>query len=142
MSNITVNTKRNVIVLSKATAKAASVFNSPEYNDLQKARRDYPDFRVEVKKTAKKDNYKGLNFKFMEKYIEQNDNENKSIMAEYNLLRGRNEDGDVVSDAASYGEVRSWFLDTFPEVEEYRNKRDEVLERVKANRAAKRNQVA
>ncbi len=140
--SITINERRNVIVLSKATAKAARVFGTDEYKQLQIARKDYPDYKVEVKKSTKKDSFKGLDYKFMEKYIEQHDDEEKSYMAEYNLLRGRNEEGEAVTDAASYGEIRSWFMDAFPEVEEFHNKKEAVLERVRANRAAKRNQVA
>lgn len=142
MTTITINEKKNVIVMSKATAKAASVFGTQEYKDLQEVRKAYPNFRVEVKKAPKRDNYKGLDYKFMKKYIEQHDDEEKTIMEEYNMLRGKDENGNTVSDAASYGEIRSWFLDMFPEVEEYHKKKEEVLARVRANRAAKRNQVA
>lgn len=41
MTNITINTKKNVIEMSNAFAKAAKNVGSEEYKTLQEARRDY-----------------------------------------------------------------------------------------------------
>ena len=41
-----INQKNRAIEMSKKFAKAASVFGSREYKQLQEVRRDYPDFSV------------------------------------------------------------------------------------------------
>ena len=61
----------------------------------------------------------------MEKYINSHDNADEN-MANYRTLRGLdNQDGLNVS--ASYGQVRKWFLKTYPEIEEYQNKIDKLV---------------
>ena len=68
MTNITINTKKNVIEMSNAFAKAAKNVGSEEYKTLQEARRDYPNFRVETKKVARKtatNSFKGLTYDYM-----------------------------------------------------------------------------
>ena len=54
MMNITVNAKRNEIVITKAFAKAASKFGTDEYNALREVRNDYPNFKVVTQSTSKK----------------------------------------------------------------------------------------
>ena len=121
-TNITINDKTRKIELSKAYAKAASVYGSPEYNALQGARRDYPDFQVVTLKPSKRnDPFKGLTMEYMEKYIASHDADG-SIMADFNILRGKTEAGDELSgyaEAASYFEIKQWFLKTFPEIKAY-----------------------
>lgn len=46
MSNIIINSKNHTIEMNKAYAKKAAKYGSPEYNELQDVRRDYPAFRV------------------------------------------------------------------------------------------------
>ena len=46
MNAITINAKNRTIELSNTFAKAASLFGSEEYRQLQEARRDYPSYRV------------------------------------------------------------------------------------------------
>ena len=69
MNSIIINIKKHTIEMNKTTTKAASKYGTPEYNELQSARHDYPTFRVVTvaKKTAKPE-YKGLTFEYMEKY--------------------------------------------------------------------------
>ena len=134
MTNLTVNAKTRKIELSKAYAKAASVYGSPEYNALQGARRDYPDFQVVTLKPSKRnDPFKGLTIQYMEKYIASHDADG-SIMDKFNILRGKTDAGDELSDlaeAASYFEIKQWFLKTFPEIKAYsessRKRIDEIL---------------
>ena len=52
MSHITINTKAHTIEMSKKYAVNASRFGTPEYNELQQVRRDYPNYRI-VTKSAK-----------------------------------------------------------------------------------------
>lgn len=132
MSNIIINTKAHTIEMSKKFAELASRFGTPEYNDLQDARRDYPNFRI-VTKSAKsgKCAYSGLTYEFMGKYISDHDNEEHTILAEYNLLRAKSEEAiEIGMESASYTEVKDWFLDKYPAIAEFHKKREELLKKV------------
>ena len=62
---MTINMKKNAIEMTKKFAKAAAKFGSPEYKQLQEARRDNPTFSVVTvtrKTTTKKNTYKGLTY--------------------------------------------------------------------------------
>ena len=75
-NNITINSKNNTIEITKKFVAAAKRFGTPEYEDLQSVRRDYPKYRIEVKTTAKKtDSFKGLTFSYMKSYIQKHDDE-------------------------------------------------------------------
>jgi len=114
MMSLTICSRNHTIEMpTKKYATAASKFGTAEYNEVQAARRDYPNYKVVTRKAPKKsDNLKGLTYEVMEKYIESHDNKNKEIKKQYDFLRGK-ADGSVCS--ASYGEIKKWFLSTFKE---------------------------
>ena len=127
-NNITINSKNNTIEITKKFAAAAKRFGTPEYEDLQSVRRDYPKYRIEVKTTTKKaDCFKGLTFNYMKSYIQKNDNE--EMLKEFFTLCGKDEDGSDLefAPAASYGEIKKWFLDQHEELTKQRNKIDAIL---------------
>ena len=71
MNTITINAKNRTIELSNTFSKAASLFGSEEYRQLQEARRDYPSYRVvtvKQKGTGKAD-FAKLSFNYMDKYV-------------------------------------------------------------------------
>lgn len=139
MANIIINTRNNTIEMNKTVSKAASKYGTPEYNELQEVRRAYPTFRVVTvaKKTAKPA-YKGLTFEYMEKYIAAHDDDEKSIMAEYLMLRGMDEAGkDADADSANYGDIKDWFFQTFPAIEKFHSDREELLKKIAERKAAK-----
>lgn len=119
---LTINHKARKIEMSKAFDKAASVYGSPEYNNLQGARRDYPDYQVITLKPAKRnDPFKGVTMEYMEKYIASHDDDGK-IMTTFNILRGKVNENDELgeyAESASFFEIREWFLKTFPEIKAY-----------------------
>ncbi len=137
--NITINDKNRTIEMNKATATAAAKYGTDAYKQLQDARRDYPTYRViTVKQKGAKPEYKGMDYKYMEKYIAAHDDENGSIMDQYKMLTGKSEAGkDAMADAASYADVKEWFLMTYPEIEKFHSDRDVLLEKIAARRAAK-----
>ena len=142
MTNITINAKNHTIEMNKSVTKAASRYGTPEYTELQNVRRDYPTFRVVtvVRKTAKPE-YKGLTYGYMEKYIKAHDDEDQSIMAEYLMLRGLDEAGKSVdADSADYADIRDWFFQTFPAIEQFHLEREALLEKIaqRKEQAAKR----
>ena len=137
--NITINDKNRTIEMNKATATAAAKFGTDAYNQLQTARRDYPTYRViTVKQKGAQPEYKGMDYKYMEKYIAAHDDENGSIMDQYKMLTGKSEAGkDAMADAACYADVKEWFLMTYPEIEKFHSDRDALLEKIAQRRAEK-----
>ena len=139
MTNIIINAKNHTIEMNKTVTKAASRFGTSEYNELQEVRRAYPTFRVVTvaKKTAKPI-YKGLTFEYMEKYIAAHDDEEQSITAEYLMLRGLDEAGkDADADSANYSDIRDWFFQAFPAIEQFHSDRDALLEKIAQRKAEK-----
>ena len=139
MTNITISTRTHSLNLTKTFAAKAAIFGTDEYKMLQEARRDYPGYKVNVvkPKTSKTDKdqdiYKGLNYDYMEKYIEAHDNEEKTIMAEYLDLRGKSEEAkELQAGSASYLEIRTWFLNTFPAIKAFYAKRATLLNKAAA----------
>ena len=66
-----------------------------------------------MSKKTKKDTLKGLNYDFMKQYIERHDDENRTNMVEF-IKRTEKNDDNVKT--ASYGQVKKWFLETYPEI--------------------------
>ena len=130
MTNLTINNKARTIEMSKKFEKAASRFGSDEYKMLQEARKDYPTYKVAVKTstTKSKESFKGLTYEYMEKYIAAHDDENKTIMAEYGMLRATSDEAkEMNATALPYGEVKKWFLDKYPVFKEFTEKRAKTL---------------
>lgn len=86
------------IEMSKTEAKAAGKINSEKFNELHTLRAMYPTFEIEIKVSAakKKPDYKGLTYDYMKKYIAAHDDEQKSIMAEFEMLRGTSEEANAM----------------------------------------------
>ena len=127
-----INEKKCAIEMSKKEAKAAAKFGSDEYKDLQTARKDYPNFKVVTvtrKTTAKKNPFKGLTYEYMKMYIEKHDDDDKSIMAEYKMLRGLTDEAEeVLAESFTYPEMKDWFLKKFPAIASFHEARAKLLE--------------
>ena len=133
--------KKNEIVMTKKEAREAGVVGSKEYKAMLELRKAFPGYKVVVKSAPKsKDHLKGLTVDYMKAYIEAHDNEKKSVMMEFYKLRGLDENGKPAELAfvASYGELKMWFLDQYPEIEALNTETSEIIARAKKNRAAKR----
>ena len=126
-----INEKKHTIELSKKEAKAAAKFGTAEYKNLQEARRDYPTFSVKTvsqKPAAKKNTYKGLTYEYMELYIQKHDDEEKSIMAEYMMLRGMTDEAEeALAESFTYLEMKDWFLAKFPAIASFHEARAKLL---------------
>ena len=125
-----INNKKMAIEMTKKFAAAARKFGTQEYKDLQEVRKDYPTYKVVIvtrKTTAKKDNFKGLTYEYMEKYISSHDEDGK-IMAEYQDLRGLSERAkEALAEPCSYLEMRAWFLNTYPAIAKFHEDREKLL---------------
>lgn len=144
MTTITINDKNHTIELSKTFAKAASLFGSVEYNQLQVARRDYPHYRVITmkQKSTRKDVFANMSFAFMDKYVKEHADD--TAKAEYLNLRGLKENWDKDENGipADYQSIKDWFLSTFKEFEEFQTKRQGLLDKIQREKKARLERLA
>ena len=121
-----INFIEKTITLTKIEANKAGKPNSDIYNQLVDMKKSFPEYRIIVdNSTKRKDSLKGLNYQYMEKYIKSHDNA-EEIMAEYRTLRGL-DNQDSLNVSATYGQIKKWFLATYPEIEEYQNTIDKLV---------------
>lgn len=113
--------------MTKAEAKAAGKIGTDEYNTLMNLMKSFPTFTIEIKAPAKrKTEFKGLDYKFMLNYINKCNRDDKAeILAQFNTLTAQakknGEENSEYMEAASYLDVKKWFLATFPEIEKFRD---------------------
>lgn len=136
MKNININFQKQTIEMTKTFANEASNYGSEAYNELMNAKRDFPSYTVSIAKAAskKKDSFKGLNLKYMEKYITDHSGAASEQMNTFNLLCGNTDD--ELAAKASFGEIKMWFLTQYPEIEKARQNIDEIIAKAKEARIA------
>lgn len=134
------NYEMKTIEMTKAESKAAGKVGTAEYDVLKELRAENPGFPIVIKASKSRDNMKGLTVAYMKKYIEAHDDAEKTNMTIFNSLRGLDADGNEIELArvATYGELKMWFLDTYPAVENMNKTVDDILAKAKKNREAKR----
>ena len=125
---IRLNHRNRAIELTKSFDEKASRFGSDEYNALQIARRDYPNYHVVVAcRSKREDSHKGLTYEVMENYIKTHDNAEENLKV-FNDLRSTSEEAKAFGvQPVSYGEIRAWFFKTFPEIEAFQKRREALL---------------
>ncbi len=120
----------HTIEMTAKEAKAAGKIGTKEFKDLQTLRSMNPSFAIVIVKSSrskKKDTMKGLTYEYMEKYIEGHDDDG-SIRKEYDNLRATSEEAKAAcAEAASYGEIKKWFLKKYPAIAEFHKQREELL---------------
>ncbi len=126
---ITVNRSNRTIEVTKSFDLKASRYGTEEYETLNAVLRDNPSFNVVVKAAAKRsDPYAGLTFDFMRGYIAKHDDVEGTNMETFLGLIGDSDEARALGfGAACYGEVRAWFLATYPAFEAFAAKRKAVL---------------
>ena len=128
----TMKIKNDTIEITKTFAQKAARIGSPEYYELLKARQENPSCTVEIKQTKSKDSFKGLTYEYMAKYIKAHDDKEGSNMAVFNELRGKGDDAEgAMADSMSYGEIKLWFLDTYPEIKNFHESRADRIKAIK-----------
>ena len=134
MRKPTIDHENKKIRLPKAFAKASGKYGSEEYKLLMKMKKDVPNYEVIVETTRKqpRDNYKGLTYDYMERYIKTKAN-SEELMKEYFELRGIGTGYDEIIRKASYVQVKKWFLAKFPEINEYKQERKETWKVIDKN---------
>ena len=142
MTAITINAKNRSIELTKTFATASSKFGTPEYDQLQQVRKDYPNYKVVTvtRKATKTDkpSYKGLTYEYMVKYIKSHDKAEEN-MAEFMELRGVSEEGEnALAESAHYQTIKDWFLGKYPEIANFHEKRTALIDEAKQKKEAKK----
>ena len=140
MKNITINSKKHTIEMTKTFARLASQYGTEQYKALQEVHQAFPTYRiVTVAHKAGKSDFKGLSYDFMKRYTDAHDDENKTRMATLLDFLGESEGAKTNNLAAkSYPEIKRWFLDTFPEIAEYAANRNNILKAVNESIEAKK----
>ena len=115
-NTLKINHENRTLVMDRTFAKTASIVGSSNYNLLQEARRDYPDYHVTtrtIKKKEDKECYRGLTYKYMEDYIRTHANAAPN-MAEFQqqLLLAE-------CHSTRYANIKKWFLAMYPEVAQF-----------------------
>ena len=127
------------IEMTKTEAKAAGKPNTPEYNALLEQMKNFPGYQIEIVKSAAKkvDRFRGLDCDYMKKYIESHKPE---LLETFYKLRGRDKDGKKIGMAAiaTYGEIKMWFLNEFPEIEKMADDINDIVEKARKAREAKK----
>ena len=109
------------ITMDRAFAKNAENTRSEEYAHLQSVRRDYPTYTVvrrQIKSNPNKENYKGLTYAYMKRYIATHEEgeEQKAVLKEF-------EEKLLISECHSkchrYPVIKKWFLEKYPEVAQF-----------------------
>ena len=124
----------NAIVLTKSEARNAGKPGTEAYADLMNLKRDFPSFPIKIAAASKKSNrIKGLHYDYMEKYIK---NHKSELLAEFYELCGKDETGKKkeLAAAATYGEVKMWFLTKCPEIEAMSEKVNKIVEEARKAR--------
>jgi hypothetical protein len=117
MSNITINYQKSTIEITKSFEKKASVFGSEAYIELSDARKEFPAFRLVIKANKSSSAFKGMDYDFMIAYIEKHENAEQR-KAEFGKLR---------ASGLTYGEIKQWFIDTYPVFEKCKTRAQWVL---------------
>lgn len=120
-NTLKVDFSKELIIMDRTFAKLSEDTSSTEYAKLQCVRKDYPDFKVitrTIKRNPDKNTYKGLTYAYMEKYIlgSGDDDEVKEALFEYRRLREIGE----CHKGKSYPVIKKWFLERYPEIENFR----------------------
>ena len=127
------------IVMSQNEARKAGRIGTVEYGTLAKLMQQFPTFRIDVVKPSAKrtDPFKGLTRAYMKQYIDSHDQEK---LAEFYALCGLDESGkkQELAAAASYGELKMWFLEQFPEIEQMSENIRRIMDRTRETRAARK----
>ena len=136
-----INHMNCTIELTKTEMKAAEKFGSEMYMNLREARQDNPNYRVKLVAPSKKvDRHKGLTADAMKKFIEKHDDENQTILKEFYQLRGLTSEGkeDEFGCAVTYGELKQWFFEQYPQFVKMEDSVNEIMKKVKEKAEARK----
>ena len=112
MKNCIVNYTEKKIIITKAFAKEASIYNSEAYNTLKGLRADLPTFAIAektIERNPNKKTYGKLNYERMEKYIKFIEGEETETLKEFESVKEM-----AKFKASPYAYTKKWFLAQYP----------------------------
>ncbi len=128
---MTINYTSMTIEMTKAESKAAGKVGTEAFKEMLSLMQQFPNYKIQVATraaTKKSCDYKGLTYDYMKKYIQTHDDEQKTIMAEFEMLRGEsNEAKNALAESCSYQEIKEWFLNKFPAIKQFHEMRSKML---------------
>lgn len=132
------NIMKKTIEMSAKEAKAAGFVGTPEYTKLAILMKQFPTFELSYSEPAKrKTNELKLTDATIKTYIQAHDNANENMKEFYTLI-GCDDDGKKNSlvPRCSPGEIKTWFLSKYPEVEAFETfkKRNKILDKAREDR--------
>ncbi len=103
--------------VTKAFAKQARIFGTPEYKLWKEYRKDFPEAQMvtkTIKKNATKRTYKNLTYVNMERFLKSQDNADQ-LLKEFKVKKEA-----AAIQQNPYRAVLAWFLAKFPKYDEYK----------------------
>jgi len=128
---MTINYTSMTIEMTKAESKAAGKVGTEAFKEMLSLMQQFPNYKILVvtrASTKKSCEYKGLTYDYMKNYIKAHDDGQKTIMTEFEMLRGESiEAKDALAESCSYQEIKTWFLGKFPEIKKFHEMRNNLL---------------
>lgn len=115
--------EKRILIMDRTFAKHAENTSSEEYAHLQEVRKDYPRYKVtlrKIKTNPDKIKYEGLTYQYMEDYIETYELPEKKdeMLAE---LREMIFISQCHSAAYRYPTIKKWFLSNYPGISKFKD---------------------
>lgn len=103
----------NIIYVEKESMQRAGQITNPEFEEFVRVKTTLPGYTIEIKEFPKKDKrtYSGLNVSVMQAFIIQYEDSVESAEASLRELNKKKAEG--LLKGATYGVVKSWFLDKY-----------------------------
>lgn len=121
-NTIKIDNENRQLIMDKTFAKKASNIRSEEYDLLQRARADYPNYVVKtrtIKKNPCKESYRGLTYDYMRRYINYEESTEESRLAALAEMDNLLFISECHSKSKRYPVIKKWFLDKYTEVARY-----------------------
>ena len=133
-----INHAKKALEISKKFDKEASVFKSDANNTLREAQQAYPNYRVVVKSSSKKNLENKIQMKDILYYVEKHSGKDSKEWQALEELRGdsakeleeKKKEGRIfeIEETASFFAIKKWFFETYPEIQQRVEKRKKRIE--------------
>lgn len=111
-----VDEKNRRLIMDRMFDKNRRIVGSEEYNILQRAKADYPQFNLvlrHIKSNPEKQIYKHLTYEYMREYISRHPHaEERKKEFDEMTLRSR-------CHVEKYAKVKAWFLAAYPDISDF-----------------------
>ena len=111
-----VDDRKRQLIMDRAFDKNRRIVGSKEYDLLQRAKADNPQYSVvlrHIKSNPEKQTYRHLTYDYMREYIIRHPH-SVERMAEFDEMRLR-----AKCHTISYAKVKKWFLEAYPDIDDF-----------------------